>query len=245
MSAWSESTSGGTVRTIVGALLVRGDIAEAVMTCSSGLGAETIIIKNNATPIPSTCYSFNRSLTATLSSLPQKTRRVVVALPCQARKIREMAPSTLIISPVCFETVREEAIMKGLVKCGLSLEESEIKSVYRRHNELLVQTQEKLLTVPFKRFWSYLKFFNFRNAHCVHCRDHFGESSDIVVWDDKHRSNLVRVRTIAGLLALSSAAHMLEIKRDRFFRGRLGFLNISIRQKVLRLLGMTLYRNRG
>ena len=244
ISAWSESSSGGSIRTTVRALLSQRDVDEAVMTASSGLGAETIVIKNAAMPIPGTCYSYNSSLVRVVSSLPQETRRVVVALPCQARRIREMLPSTLIISPICFQTVSQEGLMKGLEKCGLSVEERKIRSIYRKHGELLVQTSKGLFTVPFNRYWSYLKFLNFSNPQCAHCVDHFGASADIVVGDDKHRSNMILVRTLDGLLAFESAAPMLQIKRDRFHGTRLGFTNKSVRQKVAYLIGKTLYRRR-
>ena len=244
MSDYNESTSGGAIRTIVKVLLERGDVAEAVMTCSSGFGAETMIIKDAATRIPATCYSYNRSLVSTLLSLPQDTRRVIVALPCQARKAREMLPSALIISTVCYQTVREEAIMGALEKCGLSLAGSKIMSVYRRHNELFVQTSENLLTTPFKRFWRYLKFYNFSNPQCIQCEDHLGKSADIVVCDHEHRSNMVLVRTINGVIALGSSAHMLQIKGDKFHRLRVAFLIKTIRYKGALLIGKTLYRKR-
>lgn len=242
IDVWNESSSGGAVRTIIKGLLRKSIVGQAVMTCSRGFGAETIVIDKPTDPIPATCYAYNSSLIQIFLSLPKDVRKVVVALPCQAKAIRNINSSILIISPVCFQTVKEEAIVEALHKCGFPIHNSKVQSVYRIHDKLLVNTFNESTELSFNRFWNQLKFYHFSNPQCRECGDHLGMSADIVVFDDKHRSNIVLVRTIRGVEALANAIDDLEIRSDKFQKLRLAVKYKVFRHHVATLLGKILHQ---
>lgn len=239
---WNESSSGGAVRTIIKALLRKDVVGQAVMTSSRGFGAETVVINKPTDPIPATCYAYNSSLIQTFLSLPKDVRKVVVALPCQAKAMRNIDSSTLIISPVCFQTIEEEGIANALYKCGFPIHNFKVESIYRIHDKLLVNTFNESTELSFNRFWNQLKFYHFSNPQCRECRDHLGMSADIVVFDDKHRSNIVLVRTIRGIDGLANAIDDLKIKSDRFQKLKLAVNYKVLRRYVATLLGKILHR---
>ena len=245
VDVWKQSSSGGAVRTIIKSLLGRGVVGQAVMTCSKGLGAETVVVEKPSDRIPATCYSYNSSLIPRFLSLPKETKKIAVALPCQARVIRNIDSSALIISPVCFQTVREEAIAKSLYNCGLHVESSEIGSLYRIHDQLVIETSNKSIALSFRDFWKHLRFRLFCNPQCTECEDHLSTSADIVAFDDNHRSNILLVRTIQGMKALACSADDMKFEHDRLWRLRLAVRNEILRYHVAVFLGKTIYFQKG
>jgi coenzyme F420-reducing hydrogenase beta subunit len=216
MNTWTCASSGGTIRTIVKELLIKRHITKAIMTRSMGCEATTLIVNTPSETLPATWYSYNRSLISTvLSEIADIDHMMIVALPCQARAIREVAPDALIISPVCFQTLDPAGIRKVLTRLDIDCED--VKSAYRVHDNLVIHLRLTTRSLPFKTFWKYFRFNQLPNCFCRSCKDHLGDAADITVFDNGSlRSNIIRVRTMRGISIIGQARDALKLKRSMF-----------------------------
>jgi len=213
IEVWKRASSGGTIRTIANELLIKKLVTKVIMTRSRGCDTETLVVDTVSEILPATWYSYNESLVPTaLSQFSASEHLMIVALPCQARTIREVAPNVLIISPVCFQTLNPVDIRRVLRRLGIDVEK--VESVQRVHDDVLVNLQDVVRIVPFRVFWNHFKYNQHSNHFCRSCKDHFGSAADISVFDNRHRSNIICVRTSRGALVLEQVRAALKLKRS-------------------------------